>query len=81
MVNYADDTTMHTFNGNKGSAIGVLETSTSLLFGWFSNNFMKSNSEKRCLIVSGKEPTTAMIDGLSIESNKTEVPLDIKIEK
>ena len=42
---------------------------------------MKANSDKNRLIVSCKEPTTAMIDGLSIEFNKTEVLLDIKIEK
>ena len=31
--------------------------------------------------MSCKEPTTAMIDGLSIESNKTEVYIDIKIDQ
>ena len=31
--------------------------------------------------MSCKEPTTAMIDGLSIESNKTEVHIDIKIDQ
>ena len=43
---YADDTTIYTVNETKDSVIGVLETSSSLLFGWLNNNFMKANSDK-----------------------------------
>ena len=39
------------------------------------------NSEKSHLIVSCKEPTTAMADGLSIEYNTTEIILGIKLDK
>ena len=35
----------------KGSVISALETSSSLLFGWFNNNFMKANSDKNHLII------------------------------
>ena len=42
---------------------------------------MKANSDKSDLIMSCNEPTTAMIDGLYIESNKTEVLLDIQIDQ
>ena len=56
---------------------------------------MKAISDKSHLIISctlrkkcpwlfsrsGREPTTTMIDGLSIEPNKTELLLDIKIAK
>ena len=31
----------------KESVISALETSSSLLFGWFNNNFMKANSESK----------------------------------
>lgn len=42
---------------------------------------MKANSDKSHLIMSCNEPTTAMIDGLYNESNKTEVLLDIQIDQ
>ena len=38
---------------------------------------MKANSDKSHLIVSCAEATTAMIDGLPIDSSKTEVLLGI----
>ena len=82
---YADDTTadntkIYTENEEKESVISALETSSSLLFGWFNNNFMKANSDKSHLIMSCTEATTAMIDGLPIDSSKTEVFLGIKID-
>ena len=42
---------------------------------------MKANSDKSHLKMSCNEPTTAMIDGLYNESNKTEVLLDIQINQ
>ena len=46
------------------SVISAVETSSSLLFGWFNNNFTKANSEKSHLI-------------LPIDSSKTKVLLGI----
>ena len=51
-----------------------------MLFRWFNNNFMKANSDKSHLIMSCVEATTAMIDGLPIDSSKTEVLLGITID-
>ena len=76
----ADDTKIYTVNEEKGSVISALETSSSLLFGRFNNNFMKANSDKSHLIMSCIEVTTAMIDGLPTDSSKTEVFLGIKID-
>ena len=59
---------------------GVPETSSSLPFGWLNNNFMKTNSGKSYFIMSCKETMKSIIDGLSIESNKTEVILGIKLK-
>ena len=59
---------------------GVSETSLSLPFGWFNNNFMKINSGKSHFITSCTETMRAMNDGLSVESNKTEVILGIKLK-
>ena len=80
IANYADDTTIYTVSEKKESVIRALETSSSLLFGWFNNNFMKSNSDKSNLIMSCTEATTAVIDGLPIDSSKTEVLLEITID-
>ena len=41
---------------------------------------MKANSDKRHLIMSCTEVTTAMIDGLPIDSSKAEVLLGITID-
>ena len=80
IASYADDTTIYTVSEKKESVIRALETSSSLLFGWFNNNFMKANSDKSHLIMSCAEATTAMIDGLPIDSSKTEVLLGITID-
>ena len=44
-----------------------------MLLGSFNNNFMKANSDKSHLIMSCAEATTRMINGLPIDSSKTEV--------
>ena len=75
------DTTIYTVSEKKKeSVIRALETSSSLLFGWFNNNFMKANSDKSHLIMSCAEATTAVIDGLPIDCSKTEVLLGITID-
>ena len=51
VVSSADYTTIYAVNGTKKeSAISAIETSSSLLFGLFNNNFMKANSGKSHLI-------------------------------
>ena len=79
-TSYADNTTIYAVNKNKASLISARETSSSLLFGWCNNNFMKENSDKSHLIISCAEATIAVIDGLPIDSSKTEVLLGITID-
>ena len=79
-ASYADDITIYTVNAKKESIISALETSSSLLFGWFNNNFMKANSDKSHHIMSCIEASTAVIDGLPIDSSKTEVFLGKTID-
>ena len=71
IASYADDTTIYMVSEKKESVVRALETSSSLLFGWFNNTFIKVNSDKSHLIMSCAEATTAMIDGLLIDSSKT----------
>ena len=74
-------TTVYTVNEAKDSVTSAPKTSSSLLFRWFNNNSGKANSNKSYFIMSCKESNKAMIDGLSIESSKTEVLLDITIDQ
>ena len=80
IASYADDTAIYTVSEKKESVIRTLETSSSLLFGWFNNNFMKANSDKSHLIMSCAEATTAIIGVLPTDSNKTEVLVGITID-
>ena len=65
----------------KGSVIHTLEASTLSLFTWFNNNFIKANSDKSHILLSCSEPSTALIDGSSIESNTKEILLRITIDR
>ena len=80
IASYADDTTIYTVKENKESVINTLETSPLPLFTWF-NNIMKANSHKSHLILSCSEPSAALIDGSSIESNTKEILLGIPIDR
>ena len=46
----ADETTIYTVNETKESVIGVLETSSSVPFERFNNNFMKPNSVTKFIL-------------------------------
>ena len=81
MASYADDTTLYTVKETKVSVINALETSAQKLFKWFSNNFMKANSDKSHLLMSCNGISTPLIDGFSIDSSIKEVLLGITIDK
>ena len=50
------------------------------LSSWFNNNFIKANSDKSHILLYCSEPSTALIDGSSIESNTKEILLEIAID-
>ena len=81
IASYVDDTTIYTVKENKESVINTLEASSLPLFTWFNNNFMKANSDKSDILLSLREPSTALIDGSSIESNTKEILLGITIDR
>ena len=72
--NYADDS-----NANKTIefAVSNLEHSSSILFKWLNDNYMKVNTGKNHLLVSGNVRATAKIDNNYIESEKQQVLLGI----
>ena len=77
---YADDTTIYTVKENKESVTNTLEASLPL-FTWCNSNFMKANFDKSHLLLSCSEPSTALIDGSSIESNTQEILLGMIIDR
>ena len=81
IASYADDTTIYVVKEDKESVINALEASSLPLYTWFNNNFMKANSDKSHILLSCSEPSTALIDGSSIESNTKEILLGITIDR
>ena len=81
IASYADDTKIHTVKENKKSVINALEASSLPFFTLFNNNFMKANSDKSHVLLSGSKPSTALIDGFSIGSNAKAILLGITIDK
>ena len=59
------------------TAINTMEISSQVLFDWFSDNFMKANSGKSHLLMSGTETTHANVDDSMIKSSQKEILLGI----
>ena len=80
IANYADDLTPFSAKLNHKSVIEELQISCSLLFTWFRNNYMKANTEKSHLLLSGSNRLTANTDGNVIESEDNQLLLGITID-
>ena len=70
IANYADDSTPYTADKNIEFVVNNLEHSSSILFKWLNDNYMKVNTGKNYLLVSGNVRATAKIDSNYIESKK-----------
>ena len=57
IASYADDNTLDSAQKNRETVINTIETSSQVLFDWFSDNFMKANSGKSHLLMSDTETT------------------------
>ena len=80
IASYADDNTLYSAQKNRETVINTIETSSQVLFDWFSDNFMKANSGKSHLLMSGTETTHANIDGSMIKSSQKEILFDINLD-
>ena len=80
IANYADDSTPYTADKNIEFVVNNLEHSSSILFKWLNDNYMKVNTGKSHLLVSGKVRATAKIDSNYIESEKEQVLLGVTID-
>ena len=81
IASYAVDTTIYTVKENRQPVINTFKVSSLPIFTWFHDNFIKANSDKSHILLSCSEPSAALIDGSSIESNTKEILLAIKIDR
>ena len=66
---------------NVDDLITFLEQASNGFFGWFKNNFLKSNSDKFHLVVSSNNRVSVNIDGFKINKSDTEKLLGVKFAK
>ena len=79
IANYADDSTSFSIKLNHKSVTEELEISSSVLFTWLWNNYMKASTDKSHLLLSASNTLTANIDGKVIESEDNQILLSITI--
>ena len=80
IANYADDSTPFSAKLNRKSVVEELQISSSVLFTWLRNNYMKANTEKSHLLLSGSDTLTANIDGNDLESEDNRILLSFTID-
>ena len=80
LTNYADDSTPYSAKRNHKLVIEELETSSSILFKWLQTNYMKVNTDKSHLLLSGNVSLTSNIDNKLIESENEQVLLGVTID-
>ena len=69
IANYADDSIPYNADKNVESVVNNLEHSSSVLFKWLNDNYMKVNTSKSHLLVSGSVLRLTTII-LSLKKNK-----------
>ena len=79
IASHANDSTLYSDEKNKGTVITVIETSSQALFDWLSDDFMKANSDKSHLLMSGTEETHVNVDDSMIKSTQKEILLGINL--
>ena len=69
IMSYADDSTPYVCSENVNVTLEKLEEARKVLYEWFSNNFLKVNTDKCHLILSTDEPFYINIDNEVIKRN------------
>ena len=80
IANYADDTTPYSAQRSHQFVIEGLEKSSAILFEWLENDFMKVNTDKSHLLLSGNTKLTSNIDNNITESEMKQELLGITID-
>ena len=79
IMSYADDNTPYLCSENVDITIEKLEEGGKVLFEWFSNNFLKANTDKCYLILSTAEPFSINIDNEVIKNSRNKKLLGISL--
>ena len=77
IASYADDSTPFSSKLECKSVIEELEISSSILFNWLRNSYMKANTDKKHLLLSGNNNLSANIDGNIIEPEDEQILLEV----
>ena len=80
LASYADDSSPYSAKRNHKLVIEELEISSSILFKWLQTNYMKVNTDKSHLLLSGNASLTSNIDNNLIESENDQVLLGVTID-
>ena len=80
IANYADDSTPFCAGKNHEVVIETLEQSSTILFKWLKNNYMKVNTDKSHLLLSGNKKLEANVDDNIIVSEQQQELLGISID-
>ena len=83
VCNYADDTTIYACNSNLDTIINRLETDSSILAKWFSENYMKLNEEKCHFMIFGNRSkgSVVAIGKSTIKESEYEKLLGVTFDK
>ena len=79
-ASYADDNAPFVFEANLENVVNSLESCSASLFEWFSNNQLKANPEKCCLLMNANRPTTIKIGVHTISNSYCKKLLGVQID-
>ena len=80
IANYVDDSRPYSAGKCAKFVVNNLEQWSTILFKWLNNNYMKVNTGKSHLLLSGNSRATTTIDNNYIESENEQVLLGIRID-
>ena len=75
--NYGDDTTPYVYDLEHDKVIQSLEKIIDMLFGWFSDNFLKANPDKCHLPINTDENVSLKIKNKTITNSSNEKLLGV----
>ena len=73
LVLYKDDTALYCASKSAEFVVNDSEQSSAILFEWLNNNYMKVNTGKSHLLLSGYSRATTTVDNSYIESEDEQV--------
>ena len=84
ICNYADDTTIYACDNNLDTVIARLENGSNIIIQWFTDNFIKLNTDKCHLLILGgnsNQQITVNVGDSVIENTEEETLLGVVIDK